>query len=127
MDKQYPHLRSQWLRQSEALREWRKALGWSQMYMVKKISENLPEGEELELRTYQRWERGQAKPQMRHYKALQQVFQKQWTSVIDSLEICDRKAILRDIEEAPLQERPGDFSCYGVKKEEGIIIAITWR
>ncbi len=70
-----------WRLRPKMLRQWRQDLRWSQLFMVGRISEELDTEESskaLDLRTYQRWERGQTQPQMKHYKALQRVFCKYW-------------------------------------------------
>src|SRR5207245_5713440 len=66
-----PAVQRQWLRRG-VLRAWREVLGWTQEQMVMKLQKYLPP-DTLDLKTYQRWERGKTLPHLRSFLALRQM------------------------------------------------------
>ena len=69
------YMKRQMLRlQPGQLREWRKFRRLSQEQMVEKVSQYLPNKRNgLDLKTYQRWERGERQPHVRNHMALQKM------------------------------------------------------
>lgn len=80
---------------AKVLREWREALGWTQEKAVGAVCPYLPES--IDLKTYQRWERGEAQPHIKNYQALQQMLQEHGLWVIDFERNIDHDLLLMKI------------------------------